>query len=291
MSKEMKLIFENYRAGSLLEDLDLFERHEYIEHALGFKPLLNESGGSYYTPEMKNQIMEEHLLFEGFFDRFNPIEAIKKYGKEVGQLFSTLYSVIKNPKYIPDFVSAAIKKIINIWKRKITSAITFLENKNMPTFAAGLKKVVSGLDAVVAMTVDWKKALFVTGLIIGLSYLFDKMKDYGVDILSGLGNIGQQALNAAQNFLQKEFPKIVTKLYGKAALVASTGFVGWIAGAVAVIKVVNLAKDALVPMFDRYKVLTTRRDDREATSQDGRVRLEDLGSLHETFRKNLGVIK
>ena len=140
MSKEMKLIYENYRAGSLLEDLDLFERHEYIEHALGFKPLLNESGGSYYTPEMKNQITEEHLLFEGFFDRFNPKKAIQKYGKEVGQLFSTLYSVIRNPKYIPDFVSSAVRKIINVWKRKITSAITFLENKNMPTFAAGLKK-------------------------------------------------------------------------------------------------------------------------------------------------------
>ena len=59
MSKDMKLIYENYRAGSLLEDQDLFEHYEYIEHALGFKPLLNESGGSYYTSEMKSQIMEK----------------------------------------------------------------------------------------------------------------------------------------------------------------------------------------------------------------------------------------
>ena len=31
-------------------------------------------------------------------------------------------------------------------EKKITSAITFLEDKNMPTFAAGLKKVLSGIN-------------------------------------------------------------------------------------------------------------------------------------------------
>ena len=46
----------------LLEHYELFERHEYIEHALGFKPFLRSSGGTYYTPEMRSQIIEEHML-------------------------------------------------------------------------------------------------------------------------------------------------------------------------------------------------------------------------------------
>lgn len=293
----MKLIYESYRRGSLLEDQGLFKRHEYLEHALGFNPLLNESGGSYYTPEMKSQIIEEHLLFEGFFDGFDPVKAIKKYGKEVGQLFSTLYSVIRNPKYIPDFISAATKKIVNTWKTKIRKVIAFLESKNMPTFAAGLKKVIGAIKTITDMAVNWKKAVLITGLIIGLSYLFQQLKDLGVNIFGGANaeeltsQLTDKVVKAAETFLVKKFPEIVAKLYGKAALAASTGFLGWVATAVAVVKVVNLAKDALVPMFDRYKVLTKRRDDRAAMARDGRVRLEDLGSIKETFGRNLGVIK
>ena len=44
--------------------------------------------------------------------------------------------------------------------------------------------------------------------------------------------------------------------------------------AAAAVKVVNLAKDALKPMFAKYKRLTQRRDDAEKMAQDGRVRLE-----------------
>ena len=274
----MKKLLNEWREYSQYHEI--FERHEYIEYALGFKPLLSESGGTYYTPEMRSQIIEEHILFEGFFPSFNPIKKLKKYGKEVGQLFSTLYSIIRNPKYIPDFISSATKKIINVWKEKITSAIAFLENKNMPTFAAGLKKVISAINSITSMAANWKKAILITGLIIGISYLFEKLEDYGADIL-GVSNIeasieqvGDKALKAIENFFAKEFPKFVANLYGKAALAASTGFLGWVAGAVAAMKVVNLAKDALVPMFDRFKELTRRRDARAQMAQDGRVRLE-----------------
>jgi len=254
---------------------ELFERQEYIELALGIKPLLNENGGSYYTSEMKDQIIEEHLLFEGFFDRFNPIAAIKKYGEEVGSLFTTLYDVIKNPKYIPDFVSAIIKEILNDWKRKINSVVTWLEGKNMPTFAAGLKKIVGGINSIINMQVNWKKAVLITGVVVGVSYLFEKLKDVGLDILGGIGDVKDKVLEAAENFITTEFPKIVTSLYGKAALAASSGFLGWIAAAIAVIKVVNLAKDALKPMFAKFKLLSQRRDDREKTAQDGILRLEN----------------
>lgn len=269
----MKELLKEWKQYS--EYHELFERHEYIQHALGFEPLLNESGGIYYTSDMKDQIIEEHLLLEGFFDQFNPIETIKKYGKEVGELFSTLYGVIKNPKYIPDFVSAIIKRILNNWKEKINSVVTWLEGKNMPTFAAGLKKIISGINSIINMEVNWKKAILITGVVIGVSYLFDKLKDVGLDILGGIGDIKDQVLEAAENFITKEFPKIVTKLYGKAALAASSGFLGWVVGAIAVIKVVNLAKDALKPMFERYKELTRRRDNREKIAQDGIIRLEN----------------
>ena len=271
----MKELLKEWKQYS--EYHELFERQEYIEYALGIKPLLNENGGSYYTSDMKDRIIEEHMLFEGFFDRFNPIAAIKKYGEEVGSLFTTLYDVIKNPKYIPDYVKAAEEKILRVWKQKIQNVQQFLVDKNMPTFAQGLQKAIDVISSVNKMPVDWKKAISITGVVIGIAYLFEKLSDAGADIFGEvkLDSLSDQVISAAQNFLMKEFPVQIAKLYGKAALAASTGFAGFVAVAIGFIKVVNLAKDALKPLFAKFKLLSKRRDDREKTAQDGILRLEN----------------
>lgn len=295
MSNDMKLIYENYRAGNLLEDVGLFERHEYIEHALGFKPLLNESGGPYYTEEMKKQIIKENNFLQSFIDKFNPIKAIKKYGKEVGQLFSTLYSVIKNPKLIPAYIKAAEAKVLKKWKLKIEKAQKFLISKNMPTFAKGLQGAVDAIKSIMNTAASWKKAISVTGVIIGIAYLFEKLTEKGADIFGGSPSdkLSAAVLEAVEKFLMKEFPAIMIKLYAKASGFAqSASFGAFVAVAAQVVSVINLAKDSLKPLFANFELRKKRAADREATARDGRLRYnEELGNLEETFRKNLGVIK
>ena len=292
MSKDMKLIYENYRVGNLLEEKDLFERHEHIEHALGFKPVLNESGESQYTPEMKSQIIEANRNFSAFFDNFNPKKIIQKFGKETGQLFTTLYSIIKNPKYIPDFIKAARRKIINGWIRKIIKVKDFLNNNSMPNFAKPFEKVLDGINKVNSMQTNWKKAIATTGLIIGVSYLFDKLEGLGMNLLMDFDQLKDQLtkkiLTAVENFLINEFPKIALKLYGGMGTII-TGYGVFVVAAVAVLKVVNIARQALAPLFDRYKELTRRRDNRDAGTPE--IQFEGLQSLQETFIKNIGVIK
>ena len=68
-----------------------------------------------------------------------------------------------------------------------------------------------------------------------------------------------------------------------------TGYGVFVVAAVAVLKVVNIARQALAPLFDRYKELTRRRDNRDAGTPE--IQFEGLQSLQETFIKNIGVIK
>ena len=127
------------------------------------------------------------------------------------------------------------------------------------------------------MPVNWKKAISVTGVIIGIAYLFEKLNDAGADIFGGTPSdqLSDVVIKAAENFLMKQFPEAMAKLYGKVALSATSGYGIFIAGAVAFIKVVNLAKDALKPLLSKFKLLKQRRQDREKTAQDGRIRLEN----------------
>jgi len=261
MAKDMKLIMENWKRYEQYHDL--FERHNHIKYCLGFEPLLNESGAPYYSEEMKQKIIEEHILFEGFLDAFNPIQMIKKYGEEVGQLFATLGTLIKSPEHIPQFIRSAKRKIIAGWVSQFQKAIQFLESKNMPTFAKLLKKVVAGIKAVVSDSdKPWKTAIKITGVIIGVTYLHQQLKKMGADLSAGAdleASLSERVVEAVENWLINEWPKVMAKLYGAGAVAGS--FAGWVVGAVAIVKVVNLAKKALKPLFANFEMLVQRKED------------------------------
>jgi len=265
-----------YFLNETVEHNVLFERHEYITNTLGIMPLLSESGRAYYPSEMRQRILEEHLLFEGFFDRFNPINAIKKYGKEVGDLFGSLYRLIREPRFIPQYVRALARKIIKPLSNSLEQLAKWMEQKQMPTFAGGIRKIMSGIDKLFDMS-GWKQALAITGAVLGLHYIKGKFKTLlGMDVVgqgksevSVFEKVSSEAWNAAENFLMKEFPKQAAKLYGGAALAASTGFLGWMVGAAAVLKVVNFAKDALKGALSRFKNKVDRTKRREAAAAAG----------------------
>lgn len=252
---------------SHLDGMALFKKDLYIRNTLGIKLPLNESGAPKYTSEMRLHILEEHLLFEGFFDRFNPINAIKKYGKEVGDLFSALYNLIRQPRFIPQYVNSLVQKIVKPFINKMKKFSQWLNSKNMPTFAAGLDKLLNKMEALYNLE-GWKQALAITGAVIGVQYVKEKLKDIGFDI-SNFTAAKKELLNRAQNFLIVDFPKTAIYLYGAAGLAASTGFLGWMVAAAGVLKVVNIAKDALKGALGRFNTKVGRIKRREAAAAAG----------------------
>ena len=252
-----------YFLNETVEHNALFERHEYITNTLGIMPLLSESGRAYYPSEMRSRILEEHMLFEGFFDRFNPVNAIKKYGKEVGDL----YNLIRQPRFIPQYVNSLVQKIVKPFIKKMEKFSQWLNSKNMPTFATGLDKLIDKMRALYNLQ-GWKQALAITGAVIGVFYIKEKLKEIGLDI-SNFTAAKKELLNRAQNFLIKDFPKSAMRLYGAAGLAASTGFLGWMVAAAAVLKVVNIAKDALKGALGRFNRKVGRIKRREAAAAAG----------------------
>tara|TARA_Y100000592_G_scaffold97598_1_gene168700 strand:- start:11656 stop:12519 length:864 start_codon:yes stop_codon:yes gene_type:complete len=253
----------------------ILKDYSYITNTLGIKLQLDESKTPIISESLREQILAEHMLFEGFFDRFNPINAIKKYGQEIGNLFSSLYRLIKEPKFIPHYVNALGRKIIRPFTTSLEALISWLESNQMPTFASGIKKIISGIKKIYDLA-GWKQALAITGAVIGLHYIKNKLGDLlGADVVgsktgdSVLETISKQAWNAAENFLMKEFPKLAAKLYGTAALAASSGFLGWMLGAAGILKVVNFAKDALKGALGQFKRKVARAKRREAAAGDG----------------------
>ena len=99
----MKQILKEWRQYS--EYHELFERHDYIEHVLGIKPLLNESSLPYCGSEIRELIIKEHLLLEGFFDD------AKRVGSDMIGLVKTLRDIISDPQQVIS------------WRRNLTKTV------------------------------------------------------------------------------------------------------------------------------------------------------------------------
>ena len=167
----------------------IFER-SYVEGILGVRVPLNESYP--YPPSLERRIIQEHLLFEGFWGELldkgkekllSAKEGIKKFGKEAWNILTAFYSVIKGgAKEIGSFTGAIAKKGINKFFSQIRKALKWMVAKfpgwNMPTFAKWAEK---GLDALqkVQDSVNgldgWKRVIGFAGLAVGLQWLWEKV--------------------------------------------------------------------------------------------------------------------
>ena len=153
----------------------------------------------------------------------------------------------------------------------------------MAKVAEAIQNIRSKMMGVLKLQTSWKKALLITGLVVGAYYLLDKLKDKGIDMITGgLDSIIQKLtsmnIEAVQkilmDFFTKEMPKIATKLFGLKIVAASTGFAGFIVLIVPFIKVLNIAKDTLKAAILRFKRKTKRRDDRAERVAQARARGE-----------------
>ena len=292
MSNDMKLIMESWRSSHVLTEVEqnLFEDIGYIQEVLGINVPLNENDEFVLSEELKKEIVLRENAFQNFFRQFNPIETVKKYGQEIGDLFSTLHDLIKTPENIDIYIGSVKRKVINPILKRITKLIEWTSNNGMVKVAEAIQNIRSKMSAVLRLEVGWKKAILITGLVVGAYYLLDELKSKGINMVTqGWSEISKvltgfdkdKLQNILLNFFIEEMPKIAAKLFGLKALAASTGFVGFIVLLVPFIKVLNIAKNKLKNAVLRFKRRSKRRDDRAERVKQARARGE-TGIVLET---------
>ena len=183
-----KLIMESWRQYT--EHHELFERHSYIREVLSIQPMLNEDGSIYYDKDLREQIIQEHLLLEGFFDD------LKQMGADAKSLFSTLRALISDPDQIGSWILLLRKTVISSRLKKITKVLNLLRNKlpeyNMSTFAQwaeGIRQMLVKFNSQIINATGWKGAMFVTSAALGFQWVWSKIGQFVESARTGLPNI------------------------------------------------------------------------------------------------------
>jgi hypothetical protein len=186
----------------------IFER-SYVTGVLGIRLPLNESYP--YSPGVQRRILQEHLLFEGFWSELydkgkeklmSAADGIKKFGKEAWGILSAMWTVIKGgADDIASFTGAIAKKGINKFFRQIRKPLEWLvENLpkwNMPTFAKWAQKGLDALDTAgkkVESLDGWKRVIGFAGLAIGLHWLWEKVGDWVDELKEKIGGDFEEGL-------------------------------------------------------------------------------------------------
>ncbi len=151
---------ENFKCVLTETKQDLFEDIEYIQEVLGIKIPLNENNDFVLSEELKKEITLRENAFQNFFSQFNPLEAVKKYGQEIGDLFSTLYELVKKPKNIDIYIESVRKAVIAPVLQKIAKLIDWTSNNGMAKVTEAIQNIRSKMMGVLKLQTSWKKSSF-----------------------------------------------------------------------------------------------------------------------------------
>mgnify|MGYP001164049297 CR=1 FL=1 len=243
----MKKLLNEWRDYS--EYHELFERHEYIEHVLGFKPLLSESGGLYYSSEVRRLIIEEQLLLEGFFSD------AKKVGSDMFSLVKIMKNVVTDPNRLKawkgNLRKMTIKRPLRAIQKLINVMIQKLPQLNMPTFAKwaeGIKGLLDSFSDKINNAQGWRGGIFITGAALAIKYVWDNIGEYVDAANKGLGSffqklMGDEAEGQQEGIIEqlKEFLNekvvnpikkfLVEKIKGAIGAAAFDSIAGWVSWA------------------------------------------------------------
>lgn len=267
----MKQLLNEWREYS--EYHELFERHDYIEHVLGIKPLLNESGGLYYSSEIRKLIIEEQLLLEGFFSDLADAtfekakaagRAITDFGEGVFNIGKTLKQIFLDKTKIVGWVrnvyKMSIKSKLNKVFQILNTMIDKLPRLNMPTFAnwaqntknfiVGIQKKLMGKEIS-----GWKSALFTTSGALALNYIWNEVGEKITEAAKALGILAtpegiKDKMAEVKKMIQekvvtpiKEY--MVEKLKSILGEVVYSTFAGWMSWATKTFNGVKFVVDVL----------------------------------------------
>ena len=294
----MKLIMENWR-NYLVEDMvirkPLFEDYEYITGVLGVPLPLSESGDVVpLTEELKQQILQEQMLFEAFWDGavkkvktvagqvagkfIDAVEGVKQFGKDGWLIIQQLYRVSSDPSLIQPFSETLWTQAISNIKEKVTSVlqqlIGYFSEWSMPSLSDITTKavdIISKLFDTLLKLEGWKKAVGFAGMAIGMMWLWDKVKDFVEPYLEWVEKI-KGALDDAKTQIVEEFKAWVQDTV-KAELIGfiqgqfggiidklisvTSGIKPWWDAAVKAVGTAELIVRALGPSMKQFATATT----------------------------------
>ena len=268
----MKQILKEWRQYS--EYHELFERHDYIEHVLGIKPLLNESNLSYCGSEIRELIIKEHLLLEGFFDD------IKQIGNVTDNMFllaKSLRVILSDPKKILSWRKSLKRFIITPRLKEIYTLINTMIEKlpqlNMPTlakWAEGIKSLLDNFTDKINKSEGWKGAMFMTGAALAVNYVWNNIGEYVTAANQGVkqfiqkfisdktGGQKEEIIEKLKKFLNqkvvipmKKF--LVEKIKDAAGAIAFDSIKGWIGWAKRAFDGAKFISDTLARTLDRFR--------------------------------------
>jgi hypothetical protein len=244
---EMKLIMENWRGyvetGHLEE---IFERHEYISGVLGIRLPINESGQVHLNEELKDHILQEHLLFESFLSSI--INGVKKKSGQLKDLLMTLAGVFTDPRRVEIYIRLVASKVIKYPAREFRTVFNKMEEIGGAVGQFG-SKILEIFESVLKKFRDmeggWKKALVATSLGALLMFLYEKAGTMIKEALSG--EISDHFLKfLRETFVEQFIPGLIDKV--KEKLIDITTYLGYIGP---IVGGVSFLANALAPVTSR----------------------------------------
>ncbi len=196
----------------------LIYNESYVRGVLGIDIPLNESYP--YSLELQERILEEHLLFEGFFSDF------KKLSGDAKNLALAMRYMMEDGSRINDFVSAAYESVIkdplekiSAFIEKVTTVLKDLFEKfALPKVQSAWEKIKEVIvafgeklqgswDKIKGMS-GWKQALVVMAFGTALGYLWGEkgvgeIVDTAEGVLEGLGDLIPQAADKLSSITDK----------------------------------------------------------------------------------------
>jgi hypothetical protein len=206
-----------------------FLDESYIKGVLGIDALLLTEG-TFHTSAVQRLIVQEHLLFEGWFD------TAKKIPGDMKNMALAMRYMMEDGGRIEEFVSTVYENVIKIPLTKIMDFITNVISKiktwfqtfEMPKLKAGWEKIQSFFEKVGEMLQStwekisgmsgWKKALAVMAFGAGVGYMWIKLdlKEH----LKKLGGLIDEGTEAVEKWAEK-LKDLAKKAGGKLKLGAS----------------------------------------------------------------------
>jgi hypothetical protein len=200
----MKLLMENWRSYmESIESHDIFERHEYITGVLGIPMPLDEAGPVQLSEDLKGQILQEHLIYEGFLDSL--IAAAKDSAGKIKDLLLALTKILKDGRSLETFIDLLGKKVINPITKQFLKAFdklkeVFVEKPDHAQFVEKISEMFQTLlQKFRAMTKSWKKAMVGCTLAVLLQFAYNKVEELIKGVISG------KAVDEFMTFLKDQF--------------------------------------------------------------------------------------
>ena len=195
----------------------IFE-HAYITNVLGISVPLQES--IRMSPEFRNHVLQEQMLFEGWFGGF------AKLSNDLKNAFLTFRYIIEDPARIKDFVSEVTEKLgkkvegIFEWVDGLENDIerlgeSFQKKLEQPIkFVIAIKERCSGVvDSIKGMS-GWKQAILAISALVGISWVWKQIKKYGTAVAGDIGDFVEDFLSDdVSERLQSSAPLLTTALY------------------------------------------------------------------------------